>query len=103
VSCSYPQKDCDDSSGSVNPGSPEICENGTDDDCNGWIDDEDPACEAPPWQAHPGPANTVSGALGNPAAFRTAPLLSGGFFLPAVCLIFLLHRRYRRTEERSKA
>jgi hypothetical protein len=36
--------DCDDTNASVHPGVPEVCDNGLDDDCNGWVDDLDPAC-----------------------------------------------------------
>jgi len=36
--------DCDDTDPAVNPGAPEICEGGVDDDCDGLVDAEDPAC-----------------------------------------------------------
>jgi hypothetical protein len=36
--------DCDDSNPSVNPGAVEVCDNGLDDDCNGLVDADDPAC-----------------------------------------------------------
>ena len=36
--------DCDDTDSAVNPGAAEICENGTDDDCDGLADMEDPDC-----------------------------------------------------------
>ena len=36
--------DCDDDDPDVNPGADEVCDNGTDDDCNGLVDGEDPAC-----------------------------------------------------------
>jgi hypothetical protein len=40
--------DCDDTISSVHPGATEVCDNGIDDNCNGKIDAEDPACGAPP-------------------------------------------------------
>jgi hypothetical protein len=36
--------DCDDGDPNVNPGADEVCDNGIDDDCNGLIDGDDPAC-----------------------------------------------------------
>ncbi len=36
--------DCDDSDPIVNPSAGEICDNGIDDDCNGYIDSVDPYC-----------------------------------------------------------
>ena len=37
-------RDCDDSNPLANPGMPEICDNGFDDDCNGFVDCTDTAC-----------------------------------------------------------
>ncbi len=46
--CAYPGGDCNDYDPQVNPGDPEDdweeCHNGIDDDCNGWVDTEDPLC-----------------------------------------------------------
>jgi len=39
--------DCDDASPAVNPGAAEVCDNGSDDDCDGLIDADDPICVAP--------------------------------------------------------
>ena len=36
--------DCDDADSAVNPGVPEICEDGIDDDCDGLVDADDPEC-----------------------------------------------------------
>jgi hypothetical protein len=36
--------DCDDTDPQVNPGAVEVCDNGIDDNCNGLIDADDPAC-----------------------------------------------------------
>jgi hypothetical protein len=36
--------DCDDTNAAVYPGAQEVCDNGIDDDCNGLVDQDDPAC-----------------------------------------------------------
>ena len=43
--CLYEEEDCDDSNINVNPGADEVCDNFIDDDCNGLIDEDDPACQ----------------------------------------------------------
>jgi len=40
-------QDCDDADPAVNPDAVENCYNGIDDDCNGFWDGEDPACDTP--------------------------------------------------------
>ena len=48
--CAQPQGyvsnhlDCDDTKTAVYPGAQEVCDNGIDDDCNGLVDQDDPAC-----------------------------------------------------------
>jgi len=42
--------DCDDDAASVHPSATEVC-NGIDDDCNDYVDDEDPFVVAPIWYA----------------------------------------------------
>ncbi len=37
--------DCDDADSAVSPAATEICDNSTDDDCNGRVDEADPACQ----------------------------------------------------------
>ncbi len=40
--------DCDDRDGARHPGAVEDCGNGVDDDCDGLVDGDDPACQEPP-------------------------------------------------------
>jgi len=44
-SCSQPADDCDDDRAGVHPGASEYCDDQIDNDCNGSIDIDDPACE----------------------------------------------------------
>ncbi len=41
--------DCDDLDSEVNPGKAEVCDNEIDDNCDGLVDGEDPACSAQCW------------------------------------------------------
>jgi cysteine-rich repeat protein len=48
--------DCDDDDPGVNPGTAEVCDDYKDNDCNGFVDVADPACEATDeWQVRSGP------------------------------------------------
>ena len=40
----FPSSDCNDDNAAVYPGAQEICDDGIDNNCNGLIDDSDPAC-----------------------------------------------------------
>jgi len=40
--------DCDDTRPDVNPGATEVCDNGLDDDCDGYTDGDDPDCQPGP-------------------------------------------------------
>ena len=37
--------DCDDADPAINPGASEVCDDGVDNDCDGLLDDADPACQ----------------------------------------------------------
>lgn len=36
--------DCDDNSSAINPAAVEVCDDGLDDDCDDWVDEEDDDC-----------------------------------------------------------
>ena len=44
-SCTDPYQDCENDDAEVFPGAEEICDDGKDNDCNGLVDLDDPACE----------------------------------------------------------
>ena len=46
LACTEPEWDCDDTDSGVHPGADELCDNGVDDDCDGYADLEDPDCVA---------------------------------------------------------
>ncbi len=45
--CTYPELDCDDNNRLINPGRMEFCEDGIDNDCDTYIDDNGPGCIYP--------------------------------------------------------
>ena len=61
--CPFAQRDCDDSDPLLNPGVREVCDNGRDDDCDGFQDGDDPECGAEVWEFE-----TIEGELGGPRA-----------------------------------
>jgi hypothetical protein len=85
--------DCDDTNGNVHPGRKEVCTNGVDDDCDGYLDEDDTECAASGWAAAaPAEASaigsrTVSGA-GNAGLWILVPLFVLG--------IIRLTRRVRK-------
>ena len=44
--CTHPGLDCDDGDPAVHPGAEEVCDNGVDDDCDGFVDADDDDCPA---------------------------------------------------------
>ena len=60
--CPFAQRDCDDSDPGLNAGVREVCDNGRDDDCDGFTDGDDPECGADLWEFETIDPDMVGGA-----------------------------------------
>jgi hypothetical protein len=47
VTCAIPKGDCNDRDPTIHPGAPELCSDYVDNNCDGVLDERDPACQCP--------------------------------------------------------
>ena len=91
-SCASPADDCDDNDAAVFPGAEEACDDERDNDCDGAVDLEDPACDG--WEPPIGEDEYVGYSCACDAGVeegRTALIL-----LPALALLITTRRKPRR-------
>lgn len=91
--CSHPELDCDDTNAQVNPGVPENCTNSIDDNCNGLIDGDDPACQYHGWSAATSAEAAVYG-TDTPNTVRLFAYLA--IFLVPAGMIFMLRTSHKK-------
>lgn len=101
-SCTHPELDCDDADPAVNPGALEICDNGTDDDCDGFADADDPDCASPPGWSVGGTEAEAS--ISDPASARGSESYNFAIaFLFAPGAAILLLRRMAKKKPRARS
>jgi len=89
-SCSQPADDCDDTRAGVNPGATEFCDDQLDNDCNGWVDINDDACEG--WEPPIGEDEIVGFACACSAATSPRGVPAAGL-LSLLALVAFARRR----------